>query len=68
VGLKRKGSEKRVEWRAMEEVDEELIALLELSDGVMEQVEAMAKDCLGYLEMNQGIYNTDWLKIGFILS
>jgi hypothetical protein len=25
-------------------------------------------DCLGYLDMNQGIYNTDWLKIGFILS
>jgi hypothetical protein len=26
------------------------------------------QDCLGYLDMNQGIYNTDRLKIGFILS
>jgi hypothetical protein len=26
------------------------------------------QDCLGYLDMNQGIYNPDWLKIGFILS
>jgi hypothetical protein len=44
VGLKRKGSEKRVEQRAMEDVDEGLIAPLELSNGVMEQVEAMAKE------------------------
>jgi hypothetical protein len=28
----------------MEDVDEGLIALLELSDGIMEQVEAMAKE------------------------
>jgi hypothetical protein len=26
------------------------------------------QDCLGYLDMNQDIYNTDRLKIGFILS
>jgi hypothetical protein len=26
------------------------------------------QDCLRYLDMSQGIYNTDWLKIGFILS
>jgi hypothetical protein len=26
------------------------------------------QDCLGYLDMNQSIYNTDQLKIGFILS
>jgi hypothetical protein len=26
------------------------------------------QDCLGYLDINQGIYNTDRLKIGFILS
>jgi hypothetical protein len=44
VGLKREGSEKRVEWQVMEDVDEGPIALLELSDRVMEQVEAMAKE------------------------
>jgi hypothetical protein len=44
VGLKRKGLEKRVEWRATEEIDEGLIALLELFNGVMEQVGAMAKE------------------------
>jgi hypothetical protein len=38
VGLKRKGSEKRAEQRATEDVDEGLIALLELSNRVMEQV------------------------------
>jgi hypothetical protein len=26
------------------------------------------QDCLGYLDMNQGIYNSDQLKIGLILS
>jgi hypothetical protein len=26
------------------------------------------QDCLGYLDINQSIYNTDQLKIGFILS
>jgi hypothetical protein len=26
------------------------------------------QDCLGYLDMNQSIYNTDRLKVGFILS
>jgi hypothetical protein len=26
------------------------------------------QDCLGYLDMNQSIYNTNQLKIGFILS
>jgi hypothetical protein len=44
VGLKRKGSEKRVEQRATEEVDKGLIAPLKLFDRVMEQVEAMAKE------------------------
>jgi hypothetical protein len=33
VGLKRKGLEKRAEQRIIEDVDEEPIALLELSDG-----------------------------------
>jgi UTP:GlnB (protein PII) uridylyltransferase len=44
VRLKRKGSEKRAEQRVMEDADKGLIALLELSDRVMEQVEAMAKE------------------------
>jgi hypothetical protein len=44
VGLKRKGLEKRAEQRVTEDVDEGLIALLELSDRVMEQVEAMVKE------------------------
>jgi hypothetical protein len=44
VGLKRKGSEKRVEWRVMEDADEGPIAPLKLSDRVMEQVKAMAKE------------------------
>jgi hypothetical protein len=44
VGLKRKGSEKRAEQRVMEDVDEGPIALLELPDRVIEQVEAMAKE------------------------
>jgi hypothetical protein len=44
VGLKRKGSEKRAEWRVTEDVDERPIAPLELSDRVMEQVEAMARE------------------------
>jgi hypothetical protein len=44
VGLKRKGLEMRAERRVMEDADEGLIALLELSDGIIEQVEAMAKE------------------------
>jgi hypothetical protein len=43
VGLKRKGSEKRVEQRVMEDADEGPIAPLKLSDRIIEQVEAMAK-------------------------
>jgi hypothetical protein len=43
VGLKRKGLEKRVKRRVTEDADEGPIALLELFDGVMEQVEMMAK-------------------------
>jgi hypothetical protein len=53
VGLKRKGSEKRVEQRVMEDVVEGLIAPLELSDRVMEQVEAMAKELL---KISRGIW------------
>jgi hypothetical protein len=32
------------------------------------KIRRFLQDCLGYLDMNQGIYNTDQLKIGFILS
>jgi hypothetical protein len=32
------------------------------------KIRGFLQDCLGYLDMNQGIYNTDQLKIGFILS
>jgi hypothetical protein len=32
------------------------------------KIRQFLQDCLGYLDMNQGIYNSDWLKIGFILS
>jgi hypothetical protein len=32
------------------------------------KIRQFLQDCLGYLDMNQGIYNTDRLKIGFILS
>jgi hypothetical protein len=42
VGLKRKGLEKRAEQRVTE--DEKLIAPLELSDRVIEQVKAMVKE------------------------
>jgi hypothetical protein len=46
VGLKRKMSERKEGKRKMlsEGIEEESIALLELSDGVMEQVEAMVKE------------------------
>jgi hypothetical protein len=45
VGLKRKDAERKVEQRvAMEDMEEGLVAPLKLSDGVMEQVEAMAKE------------------------
>jgi Ty3 transposon capsid-like protein len=32
------------------------------------KIRRFLQDCLGYLDMNQNIYNTDRLKIGFILS
>jgi hypothetical protein len=32
------------------------------------KIRGFLQDCLGYLDMNQSIYNTDQLKIGFILS
>jgi hypothetical protein len=32
------------------------------------KIRRFLQDCLGYLDINQGIYNTDQLKIGFILS
>jgi hypothetical protein len=45
VGLKRKGTERKTEWRVvMEDMEEGSMALLELSDGVMEQVEVMEKE------------------------
>jgi hypothetical protein len=36
--------------------------------GNQTKIRRFLQDCLGYLDMNQGIYNTDRLKIGFILS
>jgi hypothetical protein len=32
------------------------------------KIRLFLQDCLGYMDMNQSIYNTDRLKIGFILS
>jgi hypothetical protein len=32
------------------------------------KIRQFLQDCLGYLDINQGIHNTDRLKIGFILS
>jgi Ty3 transposon capsid-like protein len=32
------------------------------------KIRRFLQDCLGYLDMNQGIYNSDQLEIGFILS
>jgi hypothetical protein len=32
------------------------------------KIRQFSQDCLGYLDMSQGIYNTDRLKIRFILS
>jgi hypothetical protein len=32
------------------------------------KIRQFLQDCLGYLDMNQSIHNTDQLKIGFILS
>jgi hypothetical protein len=32
------------------------------------KIRQFLQDCLGYLDINQGIYNADRLKIGFILS
>jgi hypothetical protein len=36
--------------------------------GNQTKIRRFLQDCLGYLDMNQNIYNTDQLKIGFILS
>jgi hypothetical protein len=36
--------------------------------GNQTKIRGFFQDCLGYLDMNQSIYNTDRLKIGFILS
>jgi hypothetical protein len=36
--------------------------------GDQTKIRQFLQDCLGYLDMNQNIYNTDQLKIGFILS
>jgi hypothetical protein len=35
--------------------------------GDQTRIRRFLQDCLGYLDMNQGIYNSDQLKIGFIL-
>jgi hypothetical protein len=35
--------------------------------GDQKKIRRFLQDCLGYLDMNQSIYNTDQLKIGFIL-
>jgi hypothetical protein len=36
--------------------------------GDQTKIRQFLQDCLEYLDMNQGIYNSDQLKIGFILS
>jgi hypothetical protein len=36
--------------------------------GDQTKIRQFLQDCLGYLDINQSIYNTDQLKIGFILS
>jgi Zinc knuckle len=36
--------------------------------GDQTKIRQFLQDCLGYLDINQSIYNTDRLKIGFILS
>jgi Domain of unknown function (DUF4939) len=36
--------------------------------GNQTKIRQFLQDCLGYLNMNQNTYNTDQLKIGFILS
>jgi hypothetical protein len=36
--------------------------------GDQTKIRRFLQDCLGYLDMNQGIYNSDRLKIEFILS
>jgi hypothetical protein len=36
--------------------------------GDQTKIRRFLQDCLGYLDMNQGIYNMDRLGIGFILS
>jgi hypothetical protein len=39
-----------------------------LFTGNQTKIRRFLQDCLGYLDMNQSIYDTDRLKIGFILS
>jgi hypothetical protein len=39
-----------------------------LFTGDQTKIRRFLQDCLGYLDMNQGIYSTDRLRIGFILS
>jgi hypothetical protein len=39
-----------------------------LFTGNQTKIRQFLQDCLGYLDMNQSIYNTNRLKIGFILS
>jgi hypothetical protein len=54
VGLKRKGGERKAEQKVMiEDVEEGSVVSLELSDGVMEKVEIIAKE-LG--NINRGIW------------
>jgi hypothetical protein len=36
--------------------------------GDQTKIRRFLQDCLGYLDISQSIYNTDRLKIGFILS
>jgi hypothetical protein len=36
--------------------------------GNQTKIRQLLQDCLGYLKINQDIYNTDRHKIGFILS
>jgi hypothetical protein len=39
-----------------------------LFTGDQTKIRQFLQDCLGYLDMNQSIYNSDRLRIGFILS
>jgi hypothetical protein len=56
VGLKRKGGERKTEWKVvLENVKKGSVAPLELSDGVIKQVKAMAK----------GVEENKWGNSGF---